>query len=153
MCVEESATSRKERLHCRDATKCKASCTNGQGIGTSCNADFNSTDHNHTPCLNKELILETKKARKILSWVVDSIIGAEAVATCHLEMTEVYADGTFKIASDLFLQVYTIHCVVEGRCLPMIYCILWLQASASGVLPILRKILRRRLRSTQKEAK
>ena len=54
-----------------------------QGIGTSYNVDFNSTDHNHTPDLNKELILETKKARKILSWVVDSIIGAEAVATCQ----------------------------------------------------------------------
>ena len=35
-----------------------------------------------------------------------------------------YADGTFKIAPDLFLQVYTIHCVVEGRCLPMVCCLL-----------------------------
>ena len=109
MCVEESATSRKERLHCRDATKCKASCTNGQGIGTSCNADFNSTDHNHTPCLNKELILETKKARKILSWVVDSIIGAEAVATCHLESDMKCTQSIVLSKVDVF-QWYTAYC-------------------------------------------
>ncbi len=38
----------KERLHCRDAHSAKPLVTNGQSIGTSCNADFNSTDHNHT---------------------------------------------------------------------------------------------------------
>lgn len=37
-----------------------------------------------------------------------------------LEMSELYADRTFSIAPDLFLQVYTIHCVVHGRCLPMV---------------------------------
>lgn len=32
-----------------------------------------------------------------------------------------YILGTFSVAPNLFLQVYTVHCVVHGRCLPMVY--------------------------------
>jgi len=51
------------------------------------------------------------------------MFGTEANVS-NLEMSEIYADGTFSIAPNLFLQVYTIHCVVHGRCLPMVYCLL-----------------------------
>ena len=35
-----------------------------------------------------------------------------------------FADGTFDIAPPLFLQVYTIHAFIHGRCQPLIYCVL-----------------------------
>ena len=44
--------------------------------------------------------------------------------THQLENAHCYADGTFDVAPLLFLQVYTIHALVLGRCLPMIYGIL-----------------------------
>ena len=42
----------------------------------------------------------------------------------HLEDAHVFADGTFDIAPLLFLQVYSLHAIVQGRCLPMIYGVL-----------------------------
>jgi len=45
------------------------------------------------------------------------MFGAEANVS-NLEMSENYADGNHSIAPNLFLQVYRIHCVVHGRCLP-----------------------------------
>ena len=35
-----------------------------------------------------------------------------------------FADGTFDIAPFLFLQVYSLHAVIQGRCLPMVYGVL-----------------------------
>ena len=35
-----------------------------------------------------------------------------------------YADGTFDIVLELFPQVYTLHAICNGRCLPMIYGVL-----------------------------
>ncbi|CAF0959597.1 unnamed protein product [Brachionus calyciflorus] len=41
-----------------------------------------------------------------------------------LENNDVFADGTFDIAPKLFKQVYTIHALFHGRCLPVAYCLL-----------------------------
>ena len=42
----------------------------------------------------------------------------------QLENHHLFADGTFRIAPDLFLQVYTIHALVKGKCLPLVFCLL-----------------------------
>ena len=36
----------------------------------------------------------------------------------------IYADGTFSIAPPQFEQVYTIHALIQGRCVPLVYCLL-----------------------------
>ncbi|RNA33573.1 hypothetical protein BpHYR1_012155 [Brachionus plicatilis] len=41
-----------------------------------------------------------------------------------IENSQIFADGTFSIAPRLFHQVYTIHGLVHGRCVPLIYCLL-----------------------------
>ena len=58
----------------------------------------------------------------------------------HLENSHCYADGIFDVAPLLFLQVYTIHALVLGRCLPMIYGVLSrkTQAMYESYLSILR---------------
>ena len=37
---------------------------------------------------------------------------------------EQYIDGTFKIASQLFHQVLTVHCFKHGKQFPLVYCLL-----------------------------
>jgi len=199
-------------------SKCKASCfTYGQSLGSKYPVDMKDMkEHNHTPDLQKEHILEKRRKiktpaslcdeapRKIISKCVDDTLETETVVSMpsysadvqainranakvrpvyppkpsklsdielpeflkhgisrkraedgtemdgetfllhdsgvededrffmfgteanikNFEIAELYADGTFSIASDLFLQVYTIHCVIHGRCLPMVYCLL-----------------------------
>ncbi|CAF0799222.1 unnamed protein product [Brachionus calyciflorus] len=39
----------------------------------------------------------------------------------NLEKANLYVDGTFDITPKLFSQVYTVHALVNGRCLPMLY--------------------------------
>ncbi|RMZ95031.1 FLYWCH zinc finger domain, partial [Brachionus plicatilis] len=41
-----------------------------------------------------------------------------------IETAHLFADGTFSIAPKLFEQVYTIHALIKGRCVPLIYCLL-----------------------------
>ena len=41
-----------------------------------------------------------------------------------LQQHHLFADGTFKIAPFLFMQVYTIHALVECKCLSLVYCLL-----------------------------
>ncbi|CAF1055049.1 unnamed protein product, partial [Brachionus calyciflorus] len=41
-----------------------------------------------------------------------------------LEKSNCFADGTFSVAPNLFYQVYTIHAFVNGRCIPLVYCLL-----------------------------
>ncbi len=35
-----------------------------------------------------------------------------------------FCDGTFDVSPKLFMQVYSIHCLVQGRCLPVVYGVL-----------------------------
>ena len=51
------------------------------------------------------------------------MFGTDKNVKC-LEEANIYADGTFDIAPELFQQVYTVHALVQGRCLPMVYGIL-----------------------------
>jgi len=121
-------------------TKCKASCcTYGQSIGTRYNVTFNFTDHNHTPDLNKELILEKRRKlkiqasltdeapRKILSRVVDSITGAEAVVNmpsydadrqainrAKAKVKPVYPPHPSEL-SDIELPEFLKHCISRRR--------------------------------------
>jgi len=37
---------------------------------------------------------------------------------------DLFADGTWDSAPKLMTQVYGIHAVIEGKCIPMVYCIL-----------------------------
>ena len=41
-----------------------------------------------------------------------------------MEGANLFADGTFSIAPNNLKQVYTIHTLFHGRCIPCIYCIL-----------------------------
>ncbi|CAF1039753.1 unnamed protein product [Brachionus calyciflorus] len=41
-----------------------------------------------------------------------------------VENGHLFADGTFDITPRLFLQVYTIHAIINGKCIPLIYCLL-----------------------------
>ena len=42
-----------------------------------------------------------------------------------------YGDGTFEVSLRIFYQMYTIHCPVMGRILPMVYCLLSYKTSGS----------------------
>lgn len=41
-----------------------------------------------------------------------------------LENNNLFADGTFSIAPTYFEQVYTIHGLINGKCVPLVYCLL-----------------------------
>ncbi|CAF0941951.1 unnamed protein product [Brachionus calyciflorus] len=41
-----------------------------------------------------------------------------------LQENNCFADGTFSIAPKLFCQIYTVHALIRGRCVPLVYCIL-----------------------------
>ncbi|CAF1030017.1 unnamed protein product [Brachionus calyciflorus] len=61
-----------------------------------------------------------------------------------LENSHLFADGTFDIAPRLFLQTYTIHAIVNGRCLPLVYILLpgKSQALYSRVLDVISSMLK-----------
>lgn len=41
-----------------------------------------------------------------------------------VDLSEIYADGTFSSAPLLFEQVYTIHGIFDGFVIPLVYCLL-----------------------------
>lgn len=50
----------------------------------------------------------------------------------YLKQSKVwYGDGTFSVSPRLFYQLYTIHCPVMGKILPMVYCLLSNKTSVS----------------------
>lgn len=60
------------------------------------------------------------------------IILASKVNLTHLKQSTVwYGDGTFDVSPRMFYQMYTIHCPVMGKVLPMVYCFLSSKESGS----------------------
>ncbi|RNA44990.1 hypothetical protein BpHYR1_007574 [Brachionus plicatilis] len=55
-----------------------------------------------------------------------------------------FADGTFDITPRLFLQVYTIHAIINEKCLPLIYCLMpgKIKALYSRVLDVTKSRLK-----------